>query len=256
MPSGSATDVTTADAGAGLGRGRPAAPNRSWRAELVTFAIIGAGFGMTFGAVAALADVEFTVAVLASAVVFSGSSQLALLGVVSAGGSAITGLLGSLLLNVRFGVLGLAVANRLRMGLGPRLFAAHLVLDPSVAFALVEPDPARRDRVFVQFGLVVYVFHVAGTAVGFLSASVVPDPTSIGLDAVLPAAFLAVLSPQLRWPGAPVAAGAGALIALALLPFAPAGVPILVGCAGGLIGLVARRGSRRVVARPDKEGSP
>jgi predicted branched-subunit amino acid permease len=44
---------------------------------------------------------------------------------------------------------------------------------------------------------------------------------------MLPAAFLALLAPQLRRPGAPLAALLGAGIAIALVPSAPAGVPIL-----------------------------
>ena len=59
---------------------------------------------------------------------------------------------------------------------------------------------------------------------------------------MFPAAFLALLAPQLRRPGAPVAALAGAMIAVALLPFAPAGVPVIAALAGmvpGVLDLVA-----------------
>ena len=62
------------------------------------------------------------------------------------------------------------------------------------------------------------------------------------MDAMFPAAFLALLSPQLRRPGAPRAAVTGALIAAALVTIAPPGLPI-VAAVGALIpaGLAARR---------------
>jgi predicted branched-subunit amino acid permease len=59
---------------------------------------------------------------------------------------------------------------------------------------------------------------------------------------MFPAAFLALLAPQLRRPGAPAAAAVGAAIALLILPFAPAGVPVLAALTGIVPGvLVARR---------------
>ena len=51
------------------------------------------------------------------------------------------------------------------------------------------------------------------------------DPRALGLDAMFPAAFLALLAPQLRRPGAPVAAVAGAVIALAAVPSRPRASP-------------------------------
>jgi len=49
---------------------------------------------------------------------------------------------------------------------------------------------------------------------------------------MFPAAFVALLAPRLRRPGAPVAAVAGVLIAVVLLPFAPAGLPIIAATLG------------------------
>ena len=66
------------------------------------------------------------------------------------------------------------------------------------------------------------------------------DPRTLGLDAMFPAAFLALLAPQLRRAGAPVAAVAGAMIAVVLLPFAPAGVPVIAALAGVVPGLLRR----------------
>ena len=66
------------------------------------------------------------------------------------------------------------------------------------------------------------------------------DPATYGLDAMFPAAFLALLAPQLRQPGARTVALVGALIAVVLLPVAPAGVPVLA-AALALLAVLWRR---------------
>jgi predicted branched-subunit amino acid permease len=59
---------------------------------------------------------------------------------------------------------------------------------------------------------------------------------------MFPAAFLALLAPQLRRPGAPVAAVAGAMITIVVLPFAPAGVPVVAALAAVVPGVLVARG--------------
>ena len=84
--------------------------------------------------------------------------------------------------------------------------------------------PCRRRHAFLATGVSVWC---SGTPARCRRARRGRDrrPQTLGLDAMFPAAFLALLAPQLRRPGAPVAALAGVAIALALVPFAPAGVP-------------------------------
>jgi predicted branched-subunit amino acid permease len=62
---------------------------------------------------------------------------------------------------------------------------------------------------------------------------------------MFPAAFLALLGPQLRRPGAPAAAVGGAAVALALVPFAPAGVPVIAALAGLVPGVLVAKGAGR-----------
>ncbi len=102
-----------------------------------------------------------------------------------------------------------------------------------------EPDDAR--RAFWLTGTSVFVFWNAGTLGGALAGSGMGDPAQYGLDAMFPAAFLALLAPQLRQAGAPAAALAGALIAVVLLPLTPAGVPVLAASLGVLAALRLRR---------------
>lgn len=77
---------------------------------------------------------------------------------------------------------------------------------------------------------------MASTFAGVLSARALGDPERLGLDAAFPAVFVALLVPQLRGTRARVAAALGAGIALLLLPWAPAGVPVIAATAAVLVG--------------------
>ena len=59
-----------------------------------------------------------------------------------------------------------------------------------------------------------------------------------GLDVIFPAFFLCLLYEGELGPGLPrLVAALGALIALALIPFTPAGVPVIAASATALLGL-------------------
>jgi predicted branched-subunit amino acid permease len=104
--------------------------------------------------------------------------------------------------------------------------------------ARAQDDPRAARRAFLATGISVWVGWNLGTLAGALLGGGLGDPRSLGLDAMFPAAFLALLAPQLRRPGAPAAAIVGALVALAVLPFAPAGVPVTAALAGVVPGVL------------------
>ncbi len=87
---------------------------------------------------------------------------------------------------------------------------------------------------------------------GAAGAQALGDPNRFGLDAVVPAAFLALLAPRLRNDAVErrVAAGA-AVIAFALIPFTPPGIPVLAACAALLLA-----GSLRSERRPGDVDEP
>ena len=66
------------------------------------------------------------------------------------------------------------------------------------------------------------------------------DTDALGLDAVYPTFFLALLIVELRRARARQAAAIGAALALALVSSTPAGVPVLVASLGALVGLRER----------------
>src|SRR3954464_10920527 len=80
-----------------------------------------------------------------------------------------------------------------------------------------------------------------GALAGAIAGSGLGDPRRLGLDAMFPAAFLALLAPQLRRQGAPIAAVSGALVATALVPYTQVGVPILFSALGVIPGLIVLR---------------
>jgi predicted branched-subunit amino acid permease len=77
---------------------------------------------------------------------------------------------------------------------------------------------------------------------GALGGSLIDDPLALGLDAMFPATFVVLLAAHLRTRAGRLAAGLGALIAAALVPLTPAGVPLLAAASACLVGLRARRG--------------
>lgn len=87
------------------------------------------------------------------------------------------------------------------------------------------------------------------------AVDVIGDPEALGLDALFPAFFLALLVEGELRPGRPaLAAGLGAVIALALIPFTAAGLPIIAASVAALIGLAAGRGSEGKEAAADGSG--
>ena len=92
-----------------------------------------------------------------------------------------------------------------------------------------------------------YVTWVTGTAVGAIWGGELGDPQDLGLDAIFPAFFLGLLLNETRSGRARGVAAPAALIALVLVPVAPAGVPVLVASLAALVGLT--RGAREAVLR-------
>lgn len=199
-------------------------------------------YGVSFGVLAVASGLTAWQALGLSTLVFAGGSQFAAVGVVAAGGAPIAAVAGGLLLNSRMAAFGLALAPVLGGTLPKRLLAAHLLIDESSAMALAEREPRAARRAFWLTGVSVFVFWNAATVFGALAGSLIGDPEALGLDAAFPAGFLALLGPLLDSRAARASALCGALIALALLPFTPPGVPIVAASAGVLGGLLGGAG--------------
>jgi 4-azaleucine resistance transporter AzlC len=197
-------------------------------------------FGVSFGVLSATTGgMGALPAVVMSATTFAGSAQFAAAAIISGGGQPLAAIAAALLLNARYLPIGVSVAPYMTGSRLRRFAHAQLVVDESWAIA------ARGDGQFdphrlVGAGIVLWLSWVAGTVIGAIGGRALGDPTALGLDAAFPALFLALLLPQLATRRALTAALLGAGIALALVPFTPAGVPIIAAAAAALIGLVRR----------------
>jgi 4-azaleucine resistance transporter AzlC len=196
-------------------------------------------FGASFGLVARAAGMGVLAPLVMSATTFAGSAQFAVSSILGAGGGAAAAIAAAVLLNARYAPISISVApifhgRRLR-----RFLESQLIVDES--WALASRGAGRFDRrILLGAGLLLYVSWVSGTAVGVLAGEALGNPKDLGLDGAFPALFLALLAPQLRAPRAAVAAAAGAVIALALIPVTPAGPPIVAASAACLLGLRRR----------------
>jgi len=201
-------------------------------------------YGVSFGVLAVAAGLSPAQAWVMSLLVFTGASQFAFVGVIAAGGGALAAMGPAVILAVRNAAYGLSLAPILPARLRDRVLMAQLVIDESTAMAQAQDDPARARRAFLTTGVSVFVCWNLGTLVGALVGGGLGDPRALGLDAMFPAAFLALLVPQLRRPGAPVAALVGAVVSVTLLPLAPAGVPVVAALVGIVPGIRFARGAR------------
>lgn len=205
----------------------------------IPFAIAGGLVSLSFGVLARGAGFTPWEALLMSMIVFAGSAQFAAVAIVGAGGGVGAALAAAAMMNSRFLPMGVALAPSLPGGPLWRALQGQPVVDSSWAVA------ARGDGTFDRhklFGTTLpqYVTWTAGTIAGAFFGDVLGDPRALGLDAVFPAFFLALLIAELRAGRGASAAALGALIALALVPVAPPGVPVLVASLAALLGLRRR----------------
>jgi predicted branched-subunit amino acid permease len=202
-----------------------------------------------------------------SLLVFAGGSQIAAVGVVLAGGSPFAAVAAGAVLNTRLFPYGLAVADVVgtpdhaepddNAGAGPairrwliRLLGAQIITDESVAFALRQADPARRRAAFWTCGLSLFGAWNVAVLLGVLAGSVVRNTNAFGLDATFPAVLIALALPALAELRTRVSAGTGAVIAVALTPVLPAGLPVLAALAGLAAGWRPRRRTTKDQASP------
>jgi 4-azaleucine resistance transporter AzlC len=218
------------------------APISGYRAgarAAIPFALAAFVLAVSFGVLARSIGWGTVAPVVMSLVVFSGAAQFGVVSIMGAGGGALAALLAAVLLNSRFLPMGVAIAPELRGGRVRRALEGQASVDAS--WAIASRGDGRFDReALIGATLAQYPAWVGGTAVGVLGGGVIGEAEVLGLDVLFPAFFLALLVGELRGGRAVLAASLGAAIALALIPLAPPGVPVLAASAAALIGLAGR----------------
>jgi len=208
-------------------------------------------YGVGFGVFASAGGFDIWQTQVLSLLMFTGASQFALVGVIASGGTPIAAIATSLLLGSRNTLYGLHMARVLRPRGWRRVAAAHLTIDESTAMSVAQEgtDPAAERYGFWAAGLSVFVCWNITTLVGSLGAEAFGDPKVIGLDAAIPAAFLALLWPRLQSRSTWAIAAAAAAVAMALTPLLRPGLPVL---ATAVVALIA---AYRAVPTPSGEVS-
>ena len=200
----------------------------TFRDSLSVSITVGA-YGTAFGAAAVANGFSVLQTCLLSLLTFSGASQFAVIGVLGAGGSALSGIATASLLGIRNGVYGVIMAPRLKVKGFKRIIAAQITIDESTAVALgqeVRGEKAMRQGFWLT-GFGVFLFWNLFTLAGALGAQAMGDIRAWGLDSAVPAAFLGLVWPRLKTNRDRVLAVGCMIFALAMTPILPAGLPII-----------------------------
>jgi branched chain amino acid efflux pump len=157
-------------------------------------------------------------------------------------------------MNSRFLPMSAAVGPSFRGGPFKRAAKGQTVVDASWALSS-RGDGSFDEHLLIGASAIAYVSWVGGTAVGAIWGGHLGDPDSLGLDAIFPAFFFGLLLNELRSPRSRAVAALGTALALALVPFTPPGVPVLVASLASLAGLT-KRARAEVLEREEAEGAP
>jgi predicted branched-subunit amino acid permease len=212
----------------------------SIRRDALGIAAYAGAFGVSYGAVAVASGLTVAQTCVLSLLMFSGASQVAFIGVVGSGGSALAAVAASLMLGLRNTFYGVRLTGILGVRGRQAVRAALFVTDEPTAMAIARDDQRAQRYAFWTTGVLLIIVWNLGTLAGALAGSALGDPATLGLDAVVPAAFLALLWPRLDDRTSRLVAIGGATVATALVPLVPAGIPVLaaapVAIIAGLLG--------------------
>ncbi|GAA4482163.1 AzlC family ABC transporter permease [Rhodococcus olei] len=190
--------------------------------------------GVSYGAIAVGLGFAPWVPVLMSVVVLAGASEFLFVGIVATGGSLLAALIGGLLVNARHLPFGLALGGVAGRG-WRRILGSHLLNDESAVFALGQSDPARKRAAFWLCGIGIGLCWPLGALIGASAGAFLDDIDAFGLDAMFPTVLLALVFPALRDRATAWVAILGAVLAVAVTPILPTGIPVLL----SLVALVA-----------------
>ncbi len=211
------------------------------RREGLVLAVAVGIVAATFGVLADAAGLSIPQVMVMSALMFTGASQFAAVSVIDAGGTGYTAVGSALLLAARNALYGPVVASLFGRSTAMRAVGSQFVIDETTAMAAMQNEDDIAADAFWWTAIWLWTLWNVGSVGGALLGSVIGDPEAWGLDAAFPAAFVALLAPHLRTrPGRVTAIGGGAL-AIAAVPIAPAGVPLLVASLAVLPGWLVHR---------------
>ena len=222
------------------------------RAQALSIGLAVSPFGIAFGLACVDAGLSVPEAMGFSLLMFTGGSQFAAVRVLGDGGSPWAAIIAAVLLSIRSLAYGVVMAPALQGSRWWRALVSQLMIDESMAIGSAQVDRADKRYGYLAGGLSVLLFWNLSTYVGAALVGSAGDlVTRFGFDATIPAAFLALIWPRLHDPAQRLVAVGGGILALALVPIAPAGVPII---AAGSTVLLARFASQPIDAAGEHNG--
>lgn len=197
--------------------------------QAISVSLAVAAYGISFGALAVTAGLDIWQTFILSLLMFSGGSQFALIGVLAAGGVAAgpAAIAGAVLLGTRNAIYAMRMGPIIGPGLLRRSVAAHLTIDESTAVATAQPTRQAQRVGFWWTGGLLFIGWNSTTLLGAFIGDALGDVSKYGLDAAAAAAFLGLLWPRLKKLQPVVVAIGAAVIAAALTPVLPAGLPVV-----------------------------
>ncbi len=193
-------------------------------------------FGIVYGVAVAQSSVNPFVGYMAGPLVFAGASQITLLELYESDAAWYVAVGTSLIINARLILYSAALApsfqdfpRRWRLGLG------YMMTDQATSLSLVEfrnqHDPVARRWFYLGAAATLWTFWQAGTLVGVLAGTGLPD--SLQFEFMIPLMFTALVVPALRNRPAILAAVVSALVTVGT-GFMPPGTNILAGAFAGI----------------------
>lgn len=185
-------------------------------------------YGVSFGALSLAAGLTVLQTMALSALMFTGASQFAFIGVIGGGGGGAAALGAASLLGIRNAIYGVQMKAMLAPRGLRRLAAAQVTIDESAANAMARTDPAEQRRGFWWAGIACYLGWNAATLLGTVVGDRIEDPEVYGLDGAVVAAFLGLLWPRLKSLESWALAVVAALVTTLTMPVLPEGIPVLL----------------------------
>jgi predicted branched-subunit amino acid permease len=188
-----------------------------------------AAYGVSFGALSVASGLDIWQTCFLSLIMFSGGSQFAVIGILASGGAAAGGaaIASGALLGTRNALYALRVAPFIGGPWPKKILAAHWTIDETTAVSTAQKTLVGQRAGFWWTGAIIYIGWNLTTLAGALIGDLLGDVSQYGLDAAAAAAFLGLLWPRLRQLQPVVVAIGAAVVAAVLIPFVPAGIPVL-----------------------------
>ena len=152
-----------------------------------------------FGAMAIAQGLGIWQAILISASNLTSAGQFAGLTVIAAGAAMVEMILTQIVINSRYALMSLALSQRLgpEVGVGKRLLAAFFNTDEVFALGMSRGKQLTT-AFFVGAGVIAAIGWTAGTAMGAVAGSLLPESVRMTLGVMLYGMFIAIVVPQAR----------------------------------------------------------